>query len=89
MNCQHCHIGQYQSTKLPYMTTLDDQLLVVPNVSTYRCDICGYVQVNQAFLARLQYLLDRLTTESMTPGKAEQMAISEKLAHWQATVRNN
>ena len=87
MNCERCHIGQYQPKQQPYVTLLDDQLLVVPNVSTLRCDMCGKVQFNQAFLERLRFLLERLTTDRMTAENAKQVAMSEKLAHWQATVR--
>lgn len=89
MKCRRCHIGRFQATKLPYLTMLDDHLLVVPNVSAYRCDMCGNVKFNKALMERVHYLLDKLSQGVMPPQTADRLAISEQLANWQSTGRTS
>lgn len=89
MKCKRCHIGRFQSTKLPYMTMMDDRLLVVPNISAYRCDVCGNVVFNRAFLERMQYIIEKLSQDDLAPQAADRLAISEQLANWQSTGRSS
>ncbi|MBE7532055.1 MAG: hypothetical protein HND44_10260 [Chloroflexi bacterium] len=83
MKCHHCRIGHLHSTKMPFITFLDEQMLVVPDVSAYRCDMCGDVLFNEGFLEQLQYLLDQLTEAEYPPETAEWLALNEQLGHWQ------
>ncbi|MCL4266587.1 MAG: YgiT-type zinc finger protein [Anaerolineae bacterium] len=87
MKCNHCRIGRLTSVKMPYITFLDDQMMVVPNVSAYRCDMCGEVLFNEGFLEALQYVLDRLTETEYPPETAEWLALNEQLGHWQPSGR--
>lgn len=87
MKCTHCRIGRFTNTKMPYVTFLDDEIMVVPNVSAYRCDMCGEVQFNEGFLERLQYLLDQLMEADYPRDSAEWLALNEQFGHWQPTGR--
>jgi YgiT-type zinc finger domain-containing protein len=87
MKCNHCRIGHLTDAKMPYITFLDDQMIVVPDVSAHRCDMCGEVQFSESFLEQLQYLLDRLTETEYPPEAAEWLALNEQLGHWQPGSR--
>jgi hypothetical protein len=68
---------------------MDDQVLVVPNISAYRCDVCGNVVFNRAFMDRMQYIMENLSQGDFAPHAADRLAISEQLANWQSTGRNS
>lgn len=87
MKCNHCRIGHLHSIKMPFITFLGDQMMVVPDVSAYRCDMCGDVLFNEGFLDQLQYLLDQLTEPEYPPETAEWLALNEQLGHWQPSDR--
>jgi hypothetical protein len=87
MKCTHCRIGRYQETQLPFMAFLDEQPLVVPNVAALRCDMCGEVLFDEAFLDKLQYLLDQLAEPIYPPETAEWLALNEQLVNWQSSGR--
>ncbi len=89
MKCKRCQIGRFQGTKLPYMMLLENQFLVVPNISAYRCDMCGNVVFNKAFLERMQFILEKLNEGDQTSETVDRLAISEQLANWQSTGRNS
>lgn len=73
--------------EMPYITFLDEQVMVVPNVSAYHCDMCGEVLFNEGFLEQLQYLFDRLGEPEYPPEAAEWLALNEQLGHWQPSGR--
>ena len=87
MKCPVCRIGRYQATQLPYITFLDDMPMVVPNISAFRCDMCGEVAFDEAFLERLHYLLDQLAQTEYPPETADWLALNEQLVDWQPSNR--
>lgn len=87
MKCTHCRIGHYHTTQMPYITFLDEQIMVVPNVLAYRCDMCGDVLFNEGFLDRLQYLLDQLRLQENRPETAEWLNRDQQTGHWQTGGR--
>jgi hypothetical protein len=89
MKCKQCNIGRFQSAKMPYMMMLDNKLLVLPNVTALRCDVCGNVQFNEVILERVQYLLHKLAQGDIPTQTADRLAISEQLAHWHSSGRNS
>ncbi len=89
MKCKKCYIGRFKATKLPYITPLDDQIMVVPNASALQCDTCKNVIFNEAFLDQLHYLLDRLTENDMNQETADWFTLSEHIANWQSSGRNS
>lgn len=87
MQCTRCRIGHYHATTIPYITFLNDQMLVLPNISAFRCDMCGDVHFNQAFLDQLQYLLDQLTQAEEPMEPAEWLALNDHTTNWQSSGR--
>lgn len=87
MKCSHCRIGHYLTIKMPYITFIDGQMLVMPNVSAYHCDMCGDISFNEAFLERLHYLLDRLTQPEYAAEIAEWLAANNRFPAWQSGGR--
>ncbi len=87
MKCDYCRIGRLTHTKVPYITFLDDQMLVLPNVSALRCDMCGEVHFHEGFLEQLQFLLDRLTETEYPPETTDWLALNDQLPYWQPGSR--
>ena len=83
MNCEQCRIGHYQPIAAPYMRWLDDQIMVIPNVPAYTCDVCGQMQYDADFLQKLQYLLDRLTSDLPASKSATRPSVLEESPGWQ------
>lgn len=88
MECTHCRLGHYQLDRLPYFTFLDEQLMVIPNVPAYRCDMCGHIRFNELFLYNLQYLIDRLTDRAPDDNLPHWVVQSEQAPEWSATRRS-
>lgn len=61
MRCNYCRIGRYQTTMLPYYSRFARQIMVIPHVPAYKCDVCGHVTHDKEFMLRMQQLLDELT----------------------------
>ncbi|HFC10050.1 MAG TPA: YgiT-type zinc finger protein [Chloroflexi bacterium] len=55
--CPKCRAGVLQPHELTYFTTVDGQMLVVPNFPAWVCDICGYVEYDERALGWLYTLL--------------------------------
>jgi hypothetical protein len=53
------------STKAPFVMPLDRYMMVVPNVLAWQCDVCGMVEYNEAFLEKVDILLDQIEEDQM------------------------
>ena len=59
MKCENCRIGRYRPTTLPYVTDLDGEILIIPNVPAYVCDVCRRSQYDPGYMIFVQHLLDQ------------------------------
>ncbi|MCP4361579.1 MAG: YgiT-type zinc finger protein [Chloroflexi bacterium] len=89
MKCDFCRIGRYQSTKLPFVTEIDEQIMIIPHVSAQRCDMCGHVLFNEDFLERLQYMLDKLGVDDFAMTSADWLKMPEQSPSWQSSRRSS
>lgn len=89
MKCKHCYIGRFYPTQLPYITPLDNQLMIVPNAAAYQCDTCKRVVFNEAFLDRLHYFLDSLAEDEMNLEMTDWYTLSDQRGNWQSSGRNS
>jgi YgiT-type zinc finger domain-containing protein len=55
--CSNCHIGTLQRKAAPYAAWHGDGFVVIPNVSTWVCDVCGERTYDEALLDSLTALL--------------------------------
>ncbi len=88
MNCEHCHIGHFQSTRVPYLQWHQGQIMVIPDAPAASCDICGRMEYDAVFLFKLDYLLDQLSTHAQNSETAPSHPILIEQARWQPTRRS-
>ncbi len=88
MNCEICHIGRYQSTSAPYLRWLDDQIMIIPDVPTQICDVCGKAIYDAAIMEKLRFLLEHLTNNDQIDDSAMQHLMMHKFTNWQ-TIRRS
>jgi YgiT-type zinc finger domain-containing protein len=55
--CPECQVGALRPRRASYLTTLDGQLVCVPDFPAWVCDICGRREYDPASLAELQAML--------------------------------
>jgi YgiT-type zinc finger domain-containing protein len=55
--CPVCHYGKLQACKTTYTQVYGERFIVVPNVSTLVCDVCGEKIFDHDTLLRLSGLL--------------------------------
>lgn len=56
-DCPRCQIGRCHPTASTYTRLMNGQVISVPNISVYVCDVCGYQEYERDDLLRLQALL--------------------------------
>ena len=59
MKCENCRIGRYRPATLSYVTDLDGDVLIIPNVPAYVCDVCRRSQYDPGYMIFVQHLLDQ------------------------------
>ncbi|MCP5095256.1 MAG: hypothetical protein GY943_06875 [Chloroflexi bacterium] len=64
--CSKCRIGRLHPLSTPFLTKLDNQMLVVPDAPAYRCDMCTQLLYDEYFLHNLQKLITELTSPSVS-----------------------
>ena len=55
--CDVCHIGLLQPRRVTYASRLGDQLLILPDIHVYICDVCGESLYDPETTARIEMLL--------------------------------
>ena len=55
--CDVCHIGVLQPRRVTYAARLGDQLLMLPGIHVYICDVCGESLYDPETMARIEMLL--------------------------------
>lgn len=55
--CDVCHIGILQPRRVTYASRLGDQLLMLPDIHVYICDVCGESLYDPEAMARIEMLL--------------------------------
>ncbi len=55
--CDVCHIGLLQPRRVTYASRLGDQLLILPDIHVYICDVCGESLYDPETIARIEMLL--------------------------------
>ncbi len=59
--CDICHIGAMQPLTATYTAWLDGNLVVLPNVDGWMCDVCGEFVHDQETVTRTELLLGSRT----------------------------
>jgi YgiT-type zinc finger domain-containing protein len=59
MKCDNCRIGRLRPTTLSYVEEIDGQILVIPNVPAYACDVCRQSMYDPGFLLNVENLLNK------------------------------
>ena len=57
VQCLNCRIGTLRRGKATYTQWFGDDLVLVPNVSAWQCDVCGDFAYEDETLARVELLL--------------------------------
>lgn len=60
LTCPHCQIGKLRTAAETYTVVYGGTLLSAPDVPAWRCDICAYLEFDEASLWRLDLLLGGL-----------------------------
>ena len=55
IQCLNCRIGTLRRGKATYAQWLDDQLVLVPNVSAWQCDVCGDFAYDEERRSRVRF----------------------------------
>jgi YgiT-type zinc finger domain-containing protein len=55
--CEVCHIGTMHLMRAAYTTWWHSQLVVVPDVHAWLCDVCGEFEHENDIVARIEFLL--------------------------------
>lgn len=55
--CDVCHIGLLQPRRVTYASRLGDQLLILPDIHVFICDVCGESLYDPETMARIEMLL--------------------------------
>ena len=57
IQCLNCRIGNLRQKDVTDAQWLGDQLVLVPNVTTWQCDVCGDFAYDDETLVRVDFLL--------------------------------
>lgn len=57
IQCLNCRIGTLQRGTATYAQWVGDELVLVPNVPAWQCDVCGDFAYEEDVLARVELLL--------------------------------
>jgi len=66
IQCLSCRIGNLRRIDVTDAQLLGDQLILVPNVAAWQCDVCGDFAYDHETLARVDFLLDSSAERSGT-----------------------
>lgn len=77
--CEHCKIGRYRPARLPFISWLNKDILVMPNAPGQVCDVCGDSFFDPEFLFQLDSLIN--SDEDQETGQSAPTWSSRR--HWQ------
>jgi YgiT-type zinc finger domain-containing protein len=60
--CPRCQIGHLQRGQATFVTCLNDQLLSIPDVAAWSCDICQYREFDVEAIHQIEVLAGALVT---------------------------
>lgn len=80
--CPECRIGRCQPTTAPYMQWVGERMIMVPNAPAFTCDVCRYTYYEDAFLQRMEYLVEKLTQPVRPASAKRHSAARGKRAEW-------
>jgi YgiT-type zinc finger domain-containing protein len=55
--CPVCQVGHLKATQTTYVQVYDGTLVSVPNVLTWKCDVCGSSQYDPGTIRRLEVMI--------------------------------
>ncbi|MBC8171947.1 MAG: hypothetical protein H7X77_09745 [Anaerolineae bacterium] len=56
-DCPRCQIGHCHPGKSTYTRVFNGQVVSIPSITVYTCDVCGYQEYDRDALLRLQSLM--------------------------------
>jgi len=56
--CPRCQIGRLHVTLVPYTRIQNGLFLSIPDVQTFECDVCGFQEVDDIALLKMESLID-------------------------------
>lgn len=78
-NCPRCQIGVLQRGQATFTAIYMDDLLSVPHLTAWTCDICGYREFDAHALQQVELLTDMLLNNANVPRAAARGATVEPL----------
>ena len=64
--CSRCRIGHLHAIKTPYLISVHDHMMVVPDSPAYHCDMCSQIKYDEQFLQNIQALIDQFIGSPLT-----------------------
>ena len=65
LKCEECLVGRCHTSPLPYIHRFGPHMIVLPNAPASRCDMCGHVAYDSAFLLAMHALLEQVAREQL------------------------
>jgi YgiT-type zinc finger domain-containing protein len=60
--CPRCQIGHLQRGQATFITCVDDQLLSIPDVDAWACDICHYREFDATAIRQIELITGAFVT---------------------------
>jgi YgiT-type zinc finger domain-containing protein len=67
-HCPRCHVGALDAVTVTYSAVYRGALFSVPAVPAWLCDICGYIEYDEATMERLEALVGETLMERPDAG---------------------
>jgi YgiT-type zinc finger domain-containing protein len=71
MQCDVCHIGLLHPRRVTYAAQVGNNLLVLPGIQVFICDVCGESTYDPQTIARIEMLLGIDVTTSAPTRRVE------------------
>lgn len=85
--CEECLVGRCQPSALPYVHRFGPHIVVLPNAPATRCDMCGNVAYEGAFLLAMHALLEQTAREQLK-SKAAKPRVKGRTQRWTRAGRD-
>jgi YgiT-type zinc finger domain-containing protein len=84
--CPRCQIGHLQREKATFTALLDDHLLSIAGVTSWKCDICQFQEFDRHALAQIEQVTGSLYIDEQTT-RPSSRSLSSDFVEQDATAR--
>jgi YgiT-type zinc finger domain-containing protein len=89
LQCEVCHIGTRRAQRTTYAYWTDGQLVLMPNVAVWVCDVCADVEYDLDAITRLEQLLGIEPTFRDTESRVSALTNADGLSPLAASRRRS